>query len=420
MNIEQNYKYAKEQYAEKGVDTDKALKELQKVPLSLHCWQADDVGGFEHAGAELDGGGIAVTGNYPGKPRTLDEMRSDLEKVYSIIPGTHRLNLHTHYGDFGGKPVDRDEIEPKHFDSWITWARKNKVKLDFNCTVFSHPLSDDGFSLSSKNTKQRGFWIEHVKRAREISAHLGRKQKSSCIHNIWLHDGMKDLPADRMGYRKLLMDTLDDIFRKKYLEKEMKDAVESKLFGIGSEAFVVGSHEFYLAYALTRKKMLCLDMGHFHPTESVADKISSILLFSKELLLHVSRPIRWDSDHIVILNDDVKNLFQELVRSKRLKDVYIGLDFFDGTLNRIGAYAIGARASLKALLQAMLEPWKQLVTYEKAGNYFARLALMEEMKTMPFGAVWDYYCSTMNVPLEKEIIPVVLDYEKTVLKEREQ
>ena len=292
------------------------------------------------------------------------------------------------------------------------------MKLDFNCTVFSHPLSDDGFSLSSKNTKQRKFWIEHVKRAREISAYIGRKQKSTCIHNIWLHDGMKDLTADRMGYRKNLLETLDEIFKKKYPEKEMKDAVESKLFGIGSEAFVVGSHEFYLAYALTRNKMLCLDMGHFHPTESVADKISSVLLFSKKLLLHVSRPMRWDSDHIVILNDDVQALFRELVRSKRLKDVYIGLDFFDGTVNRIGAYAVGARASLKALLAAMLEPQQQLVKYEKDGDYFARLALLEEMKTKPFGAVWDYYCSAMNVPLEHEIIPVVHEYEQSVTNER--
>lgn len=418
MNIEQNYKIAKEQYAEKEVDTDKVLKALAQVPLSLHCWQADDVGGFERAGAELDGGGIAVTGNYPGKARSLDEMRQDLEKVYSVIPGRHRLNLHTHYGDFGGAKVDRDAVEPKHFESWAAWAKKQKIKLDFNSTYFSHPLSDDGFSLSSKNKKQRDFWIEHTKRAREISAYLGRKQKDSCIHNIWIHDGMKDIPADRLGYRKILMDSLDEIFKKKYPEAEMKDAVESKLFGIGSEAFVVGSHEFYLGYALTRNKMVCLDMGHFHPTESVADKISSVLLFSKELLLHVSRPIRWDSDHIVILDDAVINLFHELVRSKRLKDINIGLDFFDGTVNRIGAYAVGSRASLKALLIGMLEPHKQLVKYEKEGNYFARLALMEECKTLPFGAVWDYYCANAGVPLEKEIIPIVMEYEKSVLSKR--
>jgi L-rhamnose isomerase len=418
MNIDQNYKNAKEQYAEKGVDTAKVIQALKKVPLSLHCWQTDDVGGFEKPGAELGGGGIAVTGNYPGKARSLDEMRGDLEKVYSLIPGTHRLALHASYGDFGGKLIERDAIEPKHFDSWLAWGRKNKVKLDFNCTVFSHPLSDDGFSLSSKNAKNRKFWIEHTKRARKISAYIGNKQKSSCIHNIWLHDGMKDIPADRMGYRKILMESLDEIFKVKYPEAEMKDALESKLFGIGSEAFVVGSHEFYMGYTLTRNKMICLDMGHFHPTESVPDKVSSVLLFAKELLLHVSRPIRWDSDHIVVLDDPLQALFIELVRSSRLNDVHIGLDFFDGTLNRVGAYAIGARASLKALLYALLEPRKLLIDAEKKGDYFSRLALMEELKSMPFGAVWNYYCAEMNAPLEKEIVPAVKNYENTVLSKR--
>lgn len=418
MTIEQNYKNAQEQYGEKGIDTDKVLKLLHNIPLSFHCWQTDDVGGFERAGAELGGGGIAVTGSYPGKSRSLTEMRDDLEKVYSLVPGSHRLALHASYGDFGGEQVERNEVDPSHFDSWLSWGRKNKIKLDFNCTVFSHPLSDDGFSLSSKNAGNRNFWIEHVKRARKISAYIGGKQKNTCIHNIWLHDGLKDLPADRMGYRKILMESLDEIFKKKYPETEMKDAVEAKLFGIGSEAFVVGSHEFYLGYALTRNKMVCIDLGHFHPTELIADKISSILLFSKELLLHVSRPIRWDSDHVVILNDDLQALCLELVRSKRMKDIYIGLDFFDGTLNRIGAYAIGARATLKALLFALLEPHNKLVESERKGDYFSRLALMEEMKTMPFGAVWDYYCASAGAPAEKEIIPSVKEYEKKVLAKR--
>lgn len=418
MNIEQDYKEAQERYAELGVDTEKVLKAIAKIPLSLHCWQGDDVGGFESPDSELGGGGIAVTGNYPGKARTVGELQTDLEKAYSLIPGTHRLNLHATYGDFGGKKVDRDEIEPEHFDVWVEWGKKNKIKLDFNCTVFSHPLSDDGFSLSSKNKKQRDFWIEHVKRARAVGAYMGRAQKNPCIHNIWLHDGMKDRAVDRMGYRKILADSLDDVFTVEYPEKEIKDALESKLFGIGSESFVVGSHEFYLGYTLTRNKMICFDIGHFHPTESVADKISAALLFMNELLLHVSRPVRWDSDHIVILNDDVRHLFEELVRSGRLKDVHIGLDFFDGTLNRIGAYAVGARAALKGLLLALLQPQKKLIEYEQKGDYFARLALLEQCKSMPFGAVWDQYCTQAGVPLERELINAVHEYEKSVLKGR--
>lgn len=418
MNIEQDYKEAQERYAELGVDTEKVLKAIAKIPLSLHCWQGDDVGGFESPDSELGGGGIAVTGNYPGKARTVGELQTDLEKAYSLIPGTHRLNLHATYGDFGGKKVDRDEIEPEHFDVWVEWGKKNKIKLDFNCTVFSHPLSDDGFSLSSKNKKQRDFWIEHVKRARAVGAYMGRAQKNPCIHNIWLHDGMKDRAVDRMGYRKILADSLDDVFTVEYPEKEIKDALESKLFGIGSESFVVGSHEFYLGYTLTRNKMICFDIGHFHPTESVADKISAALLFMNELLLHVSRPVRWDSDHIVILNDDVRHLFEELVRSGRLKDVHIGLDFFDGTLNRIGAYAVGARAALKGLLLALLQPQKKLIEYEQKGDYFARLALLEQCKSMPFGAVWDQYCTQAGVPLERELINAVHEYERTVLRTR--
>ncbi len=418
MNSERMYKEAQEQYAELGVDTEKAMKALSKVPLSLHCWQGDDVGGFEAPDSELGGGGIAVTGNYPGKARTIGELQGDLEKVYSLIPGRHRLSLHAIYGDFGEKKVDRDEIEPEHFKTWVKWGKKNKIKLDVNCTVYSHPLSDDGFSLSSKNKKQRDFWIEHVKRAREVGAYLGRSQKNPCVHNIWLHDGMKDRAVDRMGYRKILADSLDELFSVDYPENEIKDALESKLFGIGSESFVVGSHEFYMGYALTRNKMICFDIGHFHPTESVADKISAALLFTKELLLHVSRPVRWDSDHIVVLNDDVRHLFEELVRSGRLKDVHIGLDFFDGTLNRIGAYAVGARAALKGLLLAFLQPQKKLVEYEKKGDYFARLALLEQCKSMPFGAVWDRYCETSGVPLEGELIDAVHEYEQSVLQER--
>lgn len=418
MNYNKAYEPAKESYGEYGVDVEKAVERLKDFSLSLHCWQIDDIGGFERPDAALEGGGIQVTGSYPGKPRNREEFVRDLEKVYSLLPGKHRLSLHTHYGDFGGKRVDRNEIEPEHFQGWVDWSKGSGVDLDFNCTVFSHPLSDDGFSLSSKDEKKRNFWIDHVKRAREISAYMGREQGSPCIHNIWLHDGIKDIPADRMGYRRILRDALDAVFEKEYPETEVKDALECKLFGIGSEAYVVGSHEFYMGYAYTRGKMLCLDLGHFHPTESVADKISSVMLFSDELLLHVSRPIRWDSDHIVVLNDEVRGLFQEIVRSGRERDVHVGLDFFDGTLNRVGAYAIGARNALKAMLLAHLEPTEKLVRYEEEGDYFGRLHLMEEQKTLPFGAVWDYYCESAGVPTDREIRDDVHAYEREVLSKR--
>jgi L-rhamnose isomerase len=418
MNYDKAYELARESYGGYGVDTDKAVERLERFSLSLHCWQIDDVGGFERPDASLEGGGIQVTGSYPGKPRNREEFIEDLDKVYSLLPGSHRLSLHTHYGDFGGKKVDRNEVEPEHFAGWVDWSKRSGVDLDFNCTVFSHPLSDDGFSLSSKDEKKRNFWIDHVKRAREISAFMGREQGNPCIHNIWLHDGIKDIPADRMGYRRILMHALDEVFEKEYSAAEIKDAVECKLFGIGSEAYVVGSHEFYMGYAYTRGKMLCLDLGHFHPTESVADKISSVMLFSDELLLHVSRPIRWDSDHIVVLNDEVRALFQEIVRSGRAEDIHVGLDFFDGTLNRVGAYAIGARNALKAMLLACLEPSDKLVEYEEAGDYFGRLHLMEELKTLPFGAVWDRYCRSMGVPTDREIRDTVHAYEREVLSKR--
>ncbi|HUX21210.1 MAG TPA: L-rhamnose isomerase, partial [Spirochaetia bacterium] len=386
--------------------------------LSIHCWQGDDVGGFEAPDSSLSGGGIQVTGNYPGKARNIAELRSDLDTMYGLIPGRHRLNLHASYGEFGGKVVDRDRIEPAHFTGWAAWAKERKLKLDFNCTCFSHPKANDGFTLSSKDPSIRSFWIEHVKRAREISAYLGKEQGGSCIHNVWLPDGTKDYPVDRLGMRKVLERSLDEVFAREWPESQMKDAVESKLFGIGSEAFVVGSHEFYLGYAISRNKLLCIDSGHFHPTELVADKISAVLPFVKELLLHVSRPMRWDSDHIVILNDDVRMLSEEIVRSGRLADIHIGLDFFDATVNRIGAWSVGARAALKSLLAALLQPQAELVRLEEGGDLIGRLVLLEELKTLPLGFVWDYYCERSGVPAERELMGRIRNYEASVTSRR--
>ena len=417
-DVEAAYKLAKSRYESLGVDLENAMQQLEQINISLHCWQADDVGGFEKAGAKLEGGGIAVTGNYPGKARNIQEMRQDLEKVYSLLPGHHRLNLHASYGEFGGKSVERDAIAPEHFEGWADWARENNLGLDFNCTLFSHPKADAGFTLSSKDNGIRNFWIEHVKRCREIGAHLGKSQKSTCIHNIWIPDGMKDTTIDRMGYRAKLLQSLDEIFETKYPEKFLKDAVESKLFGIGSEAFVVGSHEFYLGYAIKNNKLICIDNGHFHPTEVIGDKISAILQYVDEMLLHMTRGVRWDSDHVVTQNDEIMLICQELVRCQALQKVFIGLDFFDASINRLGAYVIGARAVLKSLLYALLEPVPQLKGYEEKGLFFQRLAFLEEMKSMPFGAVWDYYCMKNDVPVAEDYIKEIEDYEKDVLSGR--
>ena len=416
--VENAFKLASEKYSEFGVDVKKVMDQIQKTAISLNCWQGDDVGGFEKPDSQLGGGGIQVTGNYPGKARTVEELQKDLEKAYSLIPGKHRLNLHAMYGEFGGKYVDRDQIEKSHFQGWIEWTKSNNLGLDFNATCFSHPKSDDGFTLSSKDKSIREFWIEHVNRCREISAYFGEQQKSPCIHDLWIPDGSKDIPVDRFTHRRLLKESLDEIFSVNYETVKMKDAIESKLFGIGSEAFVVGSHEFYYGYGIANKKMICLDTGHFHPTESVADKVSSVLLFSDELLLHVSRGIRWDSDHVVLLNDDIKNLFEEIVRSKALDKVNIALDFFDASINRIGAWVIGTRATLKALLFALLEPHKLLLELEESGDLVSRLALLEELKTLPFGSVWDYYCEKMNVATERNLMTEVKNYEKKVLSKR--
>ncbi len=390
--IKKSYQLAKEQYAELGVDTDKVLKQMDDVVISLHCWQTDDVGGFEKEGAELGGGGIQATGNFPGKAKTLTQMRDDLDKVMSLLPGKQRLNLHAIYGEFGGKTIDRDQIEVKHFQGWIDWAKKRKIGLDFNCTCFSHPLADDGFTLSSKNPKIRKFWVEHTKRCRAIAAEMGKQLGTPSVHNIWIPDGSKDTPVDRFGLRKLLKKSLDEIFSVKYPKKYLKDSIESKLFGIGSESMVVGSHDFYLGYAVQNNTMITLDNGHFHPTEQVGDKISSILLYIDELLLHLTRGVRWDSDHVLTFNDELLLIAQEIVRAKALGRVNIGLDFFDASLNRIGAYVIGTRSAQMAFMYAMLEPYQTLLKFEEEGKTFERLSYLELMKSKPFGAVWDYYC----------------------------
>ena len=417
-DIEKLYQLAEEKYFQAGIDTKRALNLLHGISLSIHCWQGDDIAGFERTQSNLGDGGIQVTGNYPGKARNLDELRKDLKKVYSLIPGNHRLNLHAIYGDFAGKYVDRDSITPEHFASWIEWAEQENLKLDFNATCFSHPKAAAGYTLSSRDKAIRTFWIEHVKRCRQISAFIGQKLKDTVVHNIWIPDGSKDMPADRWQPRKLLKMSLDEIFSQEYPAAQMKDALESKLFGIGSESYVVGSHEFYMGYGLSKGKMLCLDMGHFHPTESIADKISAILQFSNELLLHISRGVRWDSDHVVVLNDDLLNLALEIVRGDVLQRVHFGLDFFDASINRIGAWVIGSRATLKAFLYALLYPHEKLQALEQEGRLFERLALMEEMKSMPAGVIWDYYCIKNDVAPGSDYIQEIQNYEKMELAKR--
>jgi L-rhamnose isomerase len=416
--IEKSYQLAKEQYAALGIDTEKALSELDKISISLHCWQTDDVGGFEKAGSVLGGGGIQATGNFPGKAKTIEQMRSDLDKVLSLLPGKQRLSLHAIYGEFGGILVDRDQIEPKHFQGWIDWAKKRGIGLDFNCTCFSHPLADDGFTLSSKDEKIRKFWVEHNKRCRAVSAEMGKQLGTPCVHNIWIPDGMKDTPIDRNGLRRQLKKSLDEIFAVKYPKEYIKDSVESKLFGIGSESMVVGSHDFYLGYAIKNNIMITLDNGHFHPTEQVGDKVSSILHFVDELLLHLTRGVRWDSDHVLTFNDELLLITQEIVRAKALNKVNIGLDFFDASLNRIGAYVIGTRSAQLAFLYALLEPVEQLVKFEEEGRTFERLAFLELLKTKPFGAVYDYYCMKNNIPAGQDYIDEIMKYEKEVLLKR--
>jgi L-rhamnose isomerase len=416
--VHRAYEVARERFAELGVDTETALRALSSVPLSLHCWQGDDVGGFERPEAMLSGGGILVTGAHPGRARNVEELRADLDKAFSLIPGRHRLNLHAMYGEFGGRSVDRDQIEPSHYSGWIEWSKERGLPLDFNATCFSHPKAESGFTLSHKDEAVRSFWMEHVRRCRSISSVIGRKLEATCIHNLWIPDGSKDTPVDRWAHRRILKDSLDDVYSVEYDPVEMKDSLESKLFGVGSECFVVGSHEFYLGYALSRGKMVCLDLGHFHQTESVADKVSAILQFASEILLHISRGVRWDSDHVPALTDDLRALMEELVRANALPRAHIALDFFDASLSRVGAWAVGARAALQALLSALLQPRERLVAAEERGDSFARMALLEEAKSLPVGAVWERYCASADVPAGAGLLKEVQQYEDNVTSKR--
>ena len=415
--IERGYVNAKEIYAAYGVDVEAAMKRLATIPVSLHCWQGDDVGGFE-TDEGLTGGGIQATGNYPGRARTADELRADLEQALRLIPGKHRLNLHAMYAETGGRKVDRNELEPAHFAAWIDWAKQNGLGMDFNETFFSHPKAADGFTLSHYDAGIRSFWVEHAIACRKIGEAMGRALGKTCVTNLWIPDGLKDTPVDRYTPRRLLQESLDTIFAEPIDPQYNLDSVECKLFGIGSESYVVGSHEFYLGYAAQNGVLLCLDAGHFHPTESIVDKISSVLLYVEEILLHVSRGVRWDSDHVVILSDELRGIAEEIIRHDFVDRVHIGLDFFDASINRIAAWTAGTRAMIKALLIALLEPTNLLKSFEVAGDYTARLALLEELKTLPFGGVWDYYCLQQGVPAGAAWINEAKKYEADVLSKR--
>lgn len=415
-NIETAFALARQQFAALGVDVDQALATLATIPVSMHCWQGDDVQGFE-AGAGALTGGIQATGNYPGKARSATELRRDLELAMSLIPGAKRLNLHAIYLE-SETPVGRDQIEPKHFANWVEWAKKQGIGLDFNPSCFSHPLSADGMTLAHPDAKVRQFWIDHCKASRRISAYFGQELGTASVMNIWIPDGMKDLPADRLGPRQRLLAALDDVLSEKFDEAHHIDAVESKLFGIGAESYTVGSNEFYMGYASSRDIALCLDAGHFHPTEVISDKISAASLFVRHLLLHVSRPVRWDSDHVVLLDDETQAIANEIVRNDLLARVHIGLDFFDASINRIAAWVIGTRNMKKALLRALLEPIDSLRQAEQQGDYATRLGLMEETRSLPWQAVWDYACAQEGVPVGAEWLKVVKQYEEQVLLTR--
>ncbi len=414
--IKKRYDYAKEKYGEVGINVDAVLEKLSQVKISMNCWQGDDVQGFLTPDQELTGG-ISVTGDYPGAARTPEELRSDLEKAYSLIPGKHKLNLHAMYIDTDDK-IDLDEIEPRHFEKWVAWAKEQGLGLDFNPTFFSHPKSADGFTLSHPDAEVRDFWIEHGKRSRKIAAYFGEELGQVSVNNFWVPDGFKDNPIDRLSPRVRLQNSLDEIFAEDYDKALTLDAVESKVFGIGAEAYTVGSHEFYMGYGITRNKLVCLDAGHYHPTEMISDKLSALSLFSEGILLHVSRPVRWDSDHVVIMDDELVEIGKELVRHNLLDKTHIGLDFFDASINRVAAWAIGTRNTIKAVLKGMLEPTDQLKKAELEGDYTYRLAMTEELKDYPFGDVWDYYCEQQGVPVGMAWYDEVKQYEKDVLKKR--
>ncbi|MFC2031051.1 L-rhamnose isomerase [Chloroflexota bacterium] len=415
--IRNAYDLARERYALIGVNTGTALDILSQIPISLHCWQGDDVAGFESPETRL-GGGLAATGNYPGKARNAGELRSDLDMAYSLIPGSHRLSLHAIYAETGGRPVPRNELRAEHFSGWLEWAKENNHGLDFNPTCFSHPLADDGFTLASYDVGIRRFWIEHCIACRKIGEHFGRELGTPCVTDIWIPDGLKDTPVDRATPRRLLKGSLDAVFAGRIDPRYNLDAVECKLFGLGSESYVVGSHEFYLGYAVANNVLLCLDSGHFHPTEVISDKLSSVFLYVDEMLLHISRGVRWDSDHVVTLSDELQAIAQELIRGDYLDRVHIGLDYFDASINRVAAWVIGTRNTLCALLMALLEPIDLMREMELSGDYTGRLAFLEELKGMPFGAVWDYHCLRQGAPIGSGFMDTIRDYEKHVLVDR--
>ncbi|UCH64161.1 MAG: L-rhamnose isomerase [Fidelibacterota bacterium] len=416
-SIEKAYAIAGERYAEYGVDTAGVLEQLARIAISIHCWQGDDVGGFE-SDAGLEGAGIQTTGNYPGKATTAEQLRADFEKALSLIPGTHRINLHAIYAETGGKKVERDELEPRHFANWVAWARSLGIGIDFNPTFFAHPKAESGFTLASYDSSVRRFWVGHGIACRRIADNIGRELGSPCVNNIWIPDGYKDTPADRTTPRETLRKSLDEILSEKFDRSNIRDSVECKLFGIGSESYVVGSHEFYLGYAIRNGILLCLDMGHFHPTEQISDKVSAIFAFVDEILFHISRGVRWDSDHVVVLSDAVREIALEIVRGKYLDRTHIGLDYFDASINRVAAWIIGTRSMLKALLFALLEPWEMLRDFEVGRDFTSRLVFLEELKSLPFGPVWDYYCLQQDVPVGTDWLGEIREYEKKVLASR--
>ncbi|MFK4973202.1 L-rhamnose isomerase [Lactococcus garvieae] len=414
--VKKRYEEAKKRYAAIGVNTDEAIKKMADVKISIHCWQGDDVKGFLTPQGELTGG-IMSTGDYPGAAHTPDELRQDLEKAYSLIPGKHKLNLHAIYLDTD-EEVDLNQIEPKHFKKWVEWAKKQGIGLDFNPTHFSHPMLKDGMTLSHPDKEVRDYWIEHGKRSRKIAEYMGKETGQTCINNFWMPDGMKDNPIDRYTPRKRMMEALDEIFEEKLDEEYTMEAVESKLFGLGAEAYTVGSHEFYMGYGLTRNKLICLDAGHFHPTEVISNKLSSLALFSKGIMLHVSRPVRWDSDHVVLMDDELQDIAKELVRNDLLSRTNIGLDFFDATINRIAAWVIGTRNTQKAMLKAMLEPIQDLKEMELEFDFTKRMAYTEELKDFPYADVWNYFCEQNGVPVGLDWLEEVRNYEEEVLMKR--
>ncbi|MCY8975621.1 L-rhamnose isomerase [Bacillus atrophaeus] len=418
MTSNENFERAKQEYEKWGINVEQVLEKIKQVPISIHCWQGDDIEGFEPNKSELSGG-IDVTGNHPGKAHTPEELRRDLEKALSLIPGKHRVNLHAIYAETSGEAVERDELLPRHFENWVRWAKDRGLGLDFNPTLFSHPKAADGFTLSHPDIEIREFWINHCIACRRIGEYFGKELGTPCLTNIWIPDGYKDIPSDRLTPRKRLKESLDRIFKENISEKHNLDSVESKLFGLGSESFVVGSHEFYLGYALKNNKLCLLDTGHFHPTEAVSNKISAMLLYSDKLALHVSRPVRWDSDHVITLDDELREIALEIVRNEALDNVMIGLDFFDASINRVAAWTIGTRNMIKALLYAMLVPNGHLKQLQEEGRFTERLALFEEFKTYPFGAIWDYYCEQMGVPVKEAWLKEVKQYEREVLFKRQ-